>query len=94
LEHYHLQALAAEVDACIHTICAASEKISPLRAAIMAAYLFADEAKREQGKHRPKPGPRASDEPKEILSARRLRSWHASSSKSQRTYNMALGVSC
>jgi cell division protein ZapA (FtsZ GTPase activity inhibitor) len=54
-EHY-LQALAAEVDACIHAICAASEKISPLRAAIMAAYLFADEAKQQQGKAGPKPG--------------------------------------
>jgi len=51
----YLQALAAEVDACIHTICAASKNISPLRAAIMAAYLFADEAK-QQGKAGPKPG--------------------------------------
>jgi cell division protein ZapA (FtsZ GTPase activity inhibitor) len=46
----YLQTLAAEVDARIHALCAASEKISPLRAAIMAAYQFADEAKREQGK--------------------------------------------
>jgi cell division protein ZapA (FtsZ GTPase activity inhibitor) len=43
----YLQALAAEVDARIHAICAASKNISPLRAAIMAAYLFADEAKQQ-----------------------------------------------
>jgi cell division protein ZapA (FtsZ GTPase activity inhibitor) len=55
----YLQTLAAEVDARIHALCAGSQQISPLRAAIMAAYLFADEAKREQGKHRPEPGPRA-----------------------------------
>jgi hypothetical protein len=30
-----------------------------LRAAIMAAYQFADEAKRERGKGRTEPGPRA-----------------------------------
>jgi cell division protein ZapA (FtsZ GTPase activity inhibitor) len=52
----YLQTLAAEVDARIHALCAGSQKISPLRAAIMAAYQFADEAKREQGKHRPEPG--------------------------------------
>ena len=46
-EHY-LQALAAEVDTRIHALCAGSQNISPLRAAIMAAYQFADEAKREQ----------------------------------------------
>jgi cell division protein ZapA (FtsZ GTPase activity inhibitor) len=55
----YLQTLAAEVDARIHALCAGSHNISPLRAAIMAAYQFADEAKREQGKHRPEPGPRA-----------------------------------
>ena len=48
-EHY-LQTLAAEVDARIHALYAGSQKISPLRAAIMAAYQFADEAKREQRK--------------------------------------------
>jgi cell division protein ZapA (FtsZ GTPase activity inhibitor) len=46
----YLQSLAAEVDARIHALCAGSQKISPLRAAIMAAYQFADEAKREQRK--------------------------------------------
>jgi cell division protein ZapA (FtsZ GTPase activity inhibitor) len=46
----YLQTLAAEVDARIHALCAGSQKISPLRAAIMAAYQFADEAKREPGK--------------------------------------------
>ena len=51
-EHY-LQTLAAEVDARIHALCVGSQKISPLRAAIMTAYQFADEAKRGQGKHRP-----------------------------------------
>jgi cell division protein ZapA (FtsZ GTPase activity inhibitor) len=55
----YLQSLAAEVDARIHALCAGSQQISPLRAAIMAAYQFADEAKPEQGKHRPEPGPRA-----------------------------------
>lgn len=46
----YLQALAAEVDARIQEIFAASQQISPLRAAIMAAYLFADEAKQQRGK--------------------------------------------
>ena len=46
----YLQSLAAEVDARIHALCAGSHNISPLRAAIMAAYQFADEAKREQRK--------------------------------------------
>jgi cell division protein ZapA (FtsZ GTPase activity inhibitor) len=46
----YLQELAAEVDARIHALCATSEKISPLRAAIMAAYQFADEAKQQRGK--------------------------------------------
>jgi cell division protein ZapA (FtsZ GTPase activity inhibitor) len=55
----YLQSLAAEVDARIHALCAGSQKLSPLRAAIMAAYQFADEAKRERGKYRPEPGPRA-----------------------------------
>jgi cell division protein ZapA (FtsZ GTPase activity inhibitor) len=43
----YLQQLAAEVDACIHALCTSSEKISPLRAAVMAAYLFADAAKQQ-----------------------------------------------
>jgi cell division protein ZapA (FtsZ GTPase activity inhibitor) len=47
----YLQTLAAEVDACIHALCTSSERISPLRAAIMAAYLFADAAKQQQGKN-------------------------------------------
>ena len=46
----YLEALAAEVDTRIQQIYAASAQISPLRAAIMAAYLFADEAKQQQGK--------------------------------------------
>ena len=46
----YLQALAAEVDARIQQIYATSAQISPLRAAIMAAYTFADEAKQQQGK--------------------------------------------
>jgi cell division protein ZapA (FtsZ GTPase activity inhibitor) len=46
----YLESLAAEVDAHMHALCAGSHNISPLRAAIMAAYQFADEAKREQGK--------------------------------------------
>lgn len=53
LEHEnapYLQTLAVEVDARIHQICTSSEKISPLRAAIMAAYMFADEAKQHQAK--------------------------------------------
>jgi cell division protein ZapA (FtsZ GTPase activity inhibitor) len=45
----YLQTLAAEVDARIHALCAGSQNISPLRAAIMAAYQFADEAKRPPG---------------------------------------------
>ena len=52
----YLQSLAAEVDARIHALCAGSQKISPLRAAIMAAYQFADEAKRQPGKRGPEPG--------------------------------------
>ena len=43
----YLQALAAEVDARIQQIFATSSQLSPLRAAIMAAYQFADEAKRQ-----------------------------------------------
>jgi cell division protein ZapA (FtsZ GTPase activity inhibitor) len=50
----YLEALAAEVDARIQQIYAASTQISPLRAAIMAAYIFADEAKQQQGKKGPK----------------------------------------
>jgi cell division protein ZapA (FtsZ GTPase activity inhibitor) len=46
----YLRALAAEVDARIQEIFSASQQISPLRAAIMAAYLFADEAKQQQQK--------------------------------------------
>ena len=46
----YLEALAAEVDARIQTLYAASAQVSPLRAAIMAAYQYADEAKRQQGK--------------------------------------------
>ena len=46
----YLEALAAEVDARIQQLYAASAQISPLRAAIMAAYMFADEAKQQQGK--------------------------------------------
>ena len=46
----YLEALAAEVDARIQQIYATSAQISPLRAAIMAAYMFADEAKQQQGK--------------------------------------------
>ena len=44
----YLQALAAEVDSRIQQIFATSVQISPLRAAIMAAYQFADEAKQQQ----------------------------------------------
>ena len=50
----YLEALAAEVDTRIQQIYAASAQISPLRAAIMAAYMFADEAKQQQGKKGPK----------------------------------------
>ena len=46
----YLETLAAEVDARIQQIYATSAQISPLRAAIMAAYMFADEAKQQQGK--------------------------------------------
>jgi cell division protein ZapA (FtsZ GTPase activity inhibitor) len=46
----YLQSLAAEVDARMHALCAGAQQISPLRAAIMAAYQFADEAKRQPGK--------------------------------------------
>jgi len=46
----YLQALAAEVDARIQQIYETTPRISPLRAAIMAAYLFADEAKQPQRK--------------------------------------------
>ena len=46
----YLEALAAEVDARIQQLYATSAQISPLRAAIMAAYQYADEAKRQQGK--------------------------------------------
>jgi cell division protein ZapA (FtsZ GTPase activity inhibitor) len=45
----YLEALAAEVDARIQQIYTTTVRISPLRAAIMAAYQFADEAK-QQGK--------------------------------------------
>ena len=50
----YLEALAAEVDTRIQQIYAASTQISPLRAAIMAAYMLADEAKQQQGKKGPK----------------------------------------
>ena len=56
----YLQTLAAEVDARIQQIYAASTQISPLRAAIMAAYMLADEAKQQQGKKGPKQGPSSS----------------------------------
>ena len=56
----YLEALAAEVDACIQQIYTTSAQISPLRAAIMAAYMFADEAKQQQGKKGPKQGPGSS----------------------------------
>ena len=46
----YLETLAAEVDARIQQIYTTSAQISPLRAAIMAAYMFADEAKQQQGK--------------------------------------------
>ena len=46
----YLETLAAEVDARIQQLYATSAQISPLRAAIMAAYMFADEAKQQQGK--------------------------------------------
>ena len=56
----YLEALAAEVDTRIQQIYATSAQISPLRAAIMAAYQYADEAKRQQGKKEPKQIPRSS----------------------------------
>ena len=56
----YLEALAAEVDARIQQLYASSAQISPLRAAIMAAYLYADEAKQQQGKKGPKQGPSSS----------------------------------
>jgi cell division protein ZapA (FtsZ GTPase activity inhibitor) len=46
----YLQTLAAEVDARIQQIYETTPRISPLRAAIMAAYQFADEAKQPQRK--------------------------------------------
>jgi cell division protein ZapA (FtsZ GTPase activity inhibitor) len=56
----YLEALAAEVDARIQQLYAASAQISPLRAAIMAAYMFADEAKQQQGKRGAKQIPSSS----------------------------------
>jgi len=56
----YLEALAAEVDARIQQIYTTSAQISPLRAAIMAAYMFADEAKQQPGKQGPKQGPSSS----------------------------------
>jgi cell division protein ZapA (FtsZ GTPase activity inhibitor) len=56
----YLEALAVEVDTRIQQIYATSTQISPLRAAIMAAYQFADEAKQQQGKRGPKQGPSSS----------------------------------
>ena len=56
----YLEALAAEVDARIQQIYTTSTQISPLRAAIMAAYMFADEAKQQQGKKGPKQVPGSS----------------------------------
>ena len=56
----YLEALAAEVDTRIQQLYATSAQISPLRAAIMAAYMFADEAKQQQGKKGPKQIPRSS----------------------------------
>ena len=56
----YLEALAAEVDARIQQLYATSAQISPLRAAIMAAYMFADEAKQQQGKRGPKQVPSSS----------------------------------
>jgi cell division protein ZapA (FtsZ GTPase activity inhibitor) len=47
----YLQALAAKVDARVHQIFASSQHISPLRAALMAAYLFADEAQQHRRKN-------------------------------------------
>ena len=56
----YLQTLAAEVDARIQQIYATSAQISLLRAAIMAAYMFADEAKQQRGKKGPKQVPGSS----------------------------------
>ena len=56
----YLEALAAEVDTRIQQRYATSTQISPLRAAIMAAYMFADEAKQQPGKQGPKQGPSSS----------------------------------
>ena len=56
----YLEALAAEVDTRIQQIYAASAQISPLRAAIMAAYQYADEAKQQQRKKEPRQIPRSS----------------------------------
>jgi cell division protein ZapA (FtsZ GTPase activity inhibitor) len=52
----YLAALAAEVDARIQQIYTTTSRISPLRAAIMAAYQYADEAKQHQGKKGKEPG--------------------------------------
>ena len=46
----YLQTLAAEVDARIQQLYETTPRISPLRAAIMAAYQYADEAKQQQRK--------------------------------------------
>ena len=56
----YLEALAAEVDARIQHLYATSAQISPLRAAIMAAYQYADEAKQQQRKKEPRQIPRSS----------------------------------
>ena len=56
----YLEALAAEVDTRIQQIYTTSAQISPLRAAIMAAFMFADEAKQQQGKKGPKLVPGSS----------------------------------
>ena len=56
----YLEALAAEVDARIQQLYTTSAQISPLRAAIMAAYQYADEAKQQQGKIGTKLVPRSS----------------------------------
>jgi cell division protein ZapA (FtsZ GTPase activity inhibitor) len=45
----YLQALAAEVEARIQQIYATTPRISPLQAAIMAAYQYADETKQHHG---------------------------------------------
>jgi len=56
----YLEALAAEVDARIQQLYTTSAQISPLRAAIMAAYQYADEAKQQQRKKEPRQIPRSS----------------------------------